>query len=172
MNAETAFHFPIQSPHCALTSNLEVISGVRPESLLSTTLVVEQYISKQVPLLKKRMWYLVTSGQELWVPTPTFDGGSQVRVTDGTFGFRLAARFSTWFGTRTVGGIYESTVYNFCYNPNYIVHMYLWKLINRYPLLSKPTLLIINCKHIDTVVPALNTPTWLEFEVEKYVVSP
>ena len=26
--------------------------------------------------------------------------------------------------------------------------MYLWKLINRYPLLSKPTLLITNCKHI------------------------
>jgi len=66
MNAETAFHFPIQSPHCVLTSNSEEVSGMRPESLLSTMLVVEQYISKWVPLLGlKRMWYLVTPGQEL-----------------------------------------------------------------------------------------------------------
>ena len=146
MNAETAFHFPIQSLHCALTSNLEVISGMRPESLLSTMLVVEQYVSKRVPLLGlKRMWYLVTSGQELWVPTPTFDGGSQVRVTDGKFGFRLAARFSTWFGTRAVGGIYEfqSTVYNFCYNPNYIVHM---QGIHCYKQIHITN--ITNCKHI------------------------
>ena len=65
MNVETVFHCPIQSPHCALTSNTEVVSGVRPESLLSTMLVVKQSrISKQFPLFGlKQMWYLVTSDQ-------------------------------------------------------------------------------------------------------------
>ena len=65
MNVETVFHCPIQLPHCALTSSTEVVSGVRPESLLNTMLVVKQScISKQFPLFGlKRMWYLVTSDQ-------------------------------------------------------------------------------------------------------------
>jgi len=65
MNVETVFHSLIQSPHCALTSNTEVVGGVRPESLLNTMLVVKQSrISKQFPLFGlKRMWYLVASDQ-------------------------------------------------------------------------------------------------------------
>ena len=41
IKAATCFHFPKSSPHCALTSKMDLVCGMSPESLLRTTLVVE-----------------------------------------------------------------------------------------------------------------------------------
>ena len=86
---EAFVHDPMLSLLCALTSKTDSVCGTSPDSLSKTILVVElsTVISSKCSLLSglNRMWYLLTSDQELWVPVPTFGGGSQVKVTDGTF---------------------------------------------------------------------------------------
>lgn len=94
---EAFVHGPMLSPLCAITSKTDSVCGTSPDFLSKTILVVElsTVISSKCSLLSglNRMWYLLTSDQELWVPVPTFGGGSHFKVTDGTFMSTSVFRF-------------------------------------------------------------------------------